>query len=417
MTTRRRSRPGVTLTEVLIAMFVMALGMLALLTLFPLGVFQIGQALKDDRTTQTASQADGVLRSLWRNQVVQPLNDNDPTTLPDPFVWAMDDPNLLLQKPSTLKPGSFEDHYGPYLLTNGTTVPQMSPLPITPTTLMTGETWSGAPSDNPPITGGNLYDPLGSAHYVTPGTAGQAASYPVMIDPLGYLARPNALDQRWVANSAGNTSPLIPRRNLSVGAAQMNGYQAIQTCCLVDDFTFRPNGSATTPGVGGTTRQGRYSWAAIVQRPVNATRDVATLKIMVFDGRPPLLATPGDEVIVTTTVANPGTDRSIVVDVPNRSADQAPLVRKGGWIMDGTISINPLNSLLGIRHANFYRIAGVSEGAQNMVTNTTQYTLDLETAIQRTDGQTGPAAAYTAQIYLFAGLSEVFDRPALRPDP
>jgi prepilin-type N-terminal cleavage/methylation domain-containing protein len=42
-------RPGVTLMEVLIAMFIMAIGMLALLVLFPVGAVSMAQALKDDR--------------------------------------------------------------------------------------------------------------------------------------------------------------------------------------------------------------------------------------------------------------------------------------------------------------------------------------------------------------------------------
>ncbi len=42
-------RPAVTLMEVLIAMFIMAIGMLALLALFPVGAVSMAQALKDDR--------------------------------------------------------------------------------------------------------------------------------------------------------------------------------------------------------------------------------------------------------------------------------------------------------------------------------------------------------------------------------
>ncbi len=426
--TTRRSRPGITLTEVLIAMFVMALGMIALLTLFPLGVFQIGQALKDDRVTQTASQADGFLRAHWRTEVLGPLNDGNPATLPDPLFWAMDDPNLLLQRPSTGKgPTVMENHYlsAGYRLPTGTTIPQMPPLPITATTLMTGppaETWNSP--DTPAIT---PIDPLDDPHYANPGAAGQLASYPVIIDPLGFLARPGSPEQHFVARNSitsGTVPLLVPRRNLSPTGTALNNNGAIQTCCLVDDFTFRPNGSPTSPGgTGLTTRQGRYSWAAVIQRPVNATRDVATLKIMVFDGRPPLLATPGDEVVITqswtgapdvSTVGAaipltlvPGS-RSVSIRVPNRGSDQTPLIRKGGWIMDGTI-----DTTTGIRHANFYRIAGVTEGAPDPVTNTTPYTLDLETEIKRNDGQ---SAAYPAQIYLFANLSEVFDRPALQPD-
>jgi prepilin-type N-terminal cleavage/methylation domain-containing protein len=50
-------RPGVTLLEVLIAIFVMAIGLLALLTLFPLAALNMGQALQHDRAASAASLA------------------------------------------------------------------------------------------------------------------------------------------------------------------------------------------------------------------------------------------------------------------------------------------------------------------------------------------------------------------------
>jgi hypothetical protein len=53
-------RPAVTLIEVLVTMFIMAIGMLALLTLFPLGAISMGQALKDDRCASTAAMAENV---------------------------------------------------------------------------------------------------------------------------------------------------------------------------------------------------------------------------------------------------------------------------------------------------------------------------------------------------------------------
>jgi hypothetical protein len=64
-------RPGITTTEVLVALFVMALGAIAILTLFPLGMLQMGQALKDDRTSQAASSADGYMRWYWQVNVVE----------------------------------------------------------------------------------------------------------------------------------------------------------------------------------------------------------------------------------------------------------------------------------------------------------------------------------------------------------
>ena len=53
-------RPATTLIEVLVAMFIMAIGMLALMVLFPLGALNMGQALKDDRCASTAAMAENV---------------------------------------------------------------------------------------------------------------------------------------------------------------------------------------------------------------------------------------------------------------------------------------------------------------------------------------------------------------------
>jgi hypothetical protein len=48
-------RNGTTLVEVLVAIFIMAIGLLTLLTLFPLGALSMAQAIKDDRTAHAAA--------------------------------------------------------------------------------------------------------------------------------------------------------------------------------------------------------------------------------------------------------------------------------------------------------------------------------------------------------------------------
>ena len=63
---RRNIRKGVTLTEVLVAIFVCGLGLMALMTLFPLGAMNMAQALKDDRCGHCAANASSVLRAFWR---------------------------------------------------------------------------------------------------------------------------------------------------------------------------------------------------------------------------------------------------------------------------------------------------------------------------------------------------------------
>ncbi len=54
--TTMKRRPGITLIEVLVAIFVMSIGLLALLTLFPLGALRMSQALQDDRSDRACCQ-------------------------------------------------------------------------------------------------------------------------------------------------------------------------------------------------------------------------------------------------------------------------------------------------------------------------------------------------------------------------
>jgi prepilin-type N-terminal cleavage/methylation domain-containing protein len=54
---RYRGRRGFTLLEVLVSIFIMGVGLLALLTLFPLGAMSMARALQDDRAAQAANVA------------------------------------------------------------------------------------------------------------------------------------------------------------------------------------------------------------------------------------------------------------------------------------------------------------------------------------------------------------------------
>jgi prepilin-type N-terminal cleavage/methylation domain-containing protein len=67
-------RPGITLLEVLVAMFIMGIGLLSLLVLFPLAALTMQQAIRDDRSAQAAQQANGwALALLLRTDpAVQP---------------------------------------------------------------------------------------------------------------------------------------------------------------------------------------------------------------------------------------------------------------------------------------------------------------------------------------------------------
>jgi prepilin-type N-terminal cleavage/methylation domain-containing protein len=82
MTTARKRRPGVTLLEVLVTIFIMGVGMLALLTLFPVGAVSIARALKDDRCATCAGNADSIgwAQNIRNDPLVTPYYLGGPPT-------------------------------------------------------------------------------------------------------------------------------------------------------------------------------------------------------------------------------------------------------------------------------------------------------------------------------------------------
>src|SRR3954468_414636 len=84
-----RHRPGITLLEVLVAIFIMAIGMLALLTLFPLGALNMARALRDDRAAQAAANAENIAlaQDLRHDTTVSALFNSQPgwPVFVDPF--------------------------------------------------------------------------------------------------------------------------------------------------------------------------------------------------------------------------------------------------------------------------------------------------------------------------------------------
>jgi hypothetical protein len=72
-------RKGITLTEVMVTMFVMAIGLLALLTLFPLAALNMAQSIQDDRVGHCVANAEAIANMFWD---FRPAKDN--ITDPDP---------------------------------------------------------------------------------------------------------------------------------------------------------------------------------------------------------------------------------------------------------------------------------------------------------------------------------------------
>jgi hypothetical protein len=398
--TRPTRRPGLTLTEALIAMFVAAIGLLALLVLFPLGAMQMGQSLKDERTAQVAAQADQLMRYYWRHEVQRDGRIPGFPDGPDPLVFAFTRPNM----------NGFEIYPG--------TTPPMNP-----------DNFQIRASDRPNLAGSPpIYLSVYSSRYrrplnavgATPPLAPEPAtndpnfrwpSFPVVIDPLGWHPREGrAYSQLWVggrdnayltANGYGQDAlPLpLPRRtlrtflNLTAGAykpadsppsntpplcatppwqnvitaAFMYGQDGappvpfrspLRFCTLLDDLTYGEDGSGVPPtnttGTG-VERQGRYNWMAILQQPHVNDPTTANLTVVVYDGRAPGYAPDGQELMyprdsgfVTGNTPTASTLPHMVVFVPGSTAlrvyynGERPPISKGRWVMDGTLGGFPV---------------------------------------------------------------------------
>lgn len=228
-----------------------------------------------------------------------------------------------------------------------------------------------------------------------------AVSYPVYVDPMGsYATGGRALGDN------GETG--IPRVNLQMiaaaGAAGSN--IALRFCSLMDSLTYDADGNVPN---SFDMRELRYNFAWMLQRPSNRDRFTVRMQVVVYNKRAHLYAPPGSEAVFTGVTFTPG--ETAITNVPATAE-----VRKGTWVMDGTI--NPTNKdadgvARPLRHAEFYRVVSVTDLGNNVVT------LEVHKPVVRADGLSNPANTaqyqYTGNLVVMPGVADVFDRPNLIP--
>jgi type II secretory pathway pseudopilin PulG len=346
------TRRGTTLVEVLVAIFVTAIGLLALLALFPLGALSMAQAIKDSRTAHLAGNAAALAEAYG------------------------------LRNDASLYTGGIDVFQNP-----------------TPTT------------GTPP--------PLPTAHPELP-------SYPIYVDPIGvqaYSGIPGA--SIWLAGNLFS----VPRRSVSladrftsppltaVAVSTLRARETYRAFTLLDDMTFikdpdpvtrakfgdvtalpcAPDPTLTgTYDNGGVQRDGKYSFAVMLQRPRASNATFVNMTVVVYSGRPSSITTTGAgllqptgetmyTLLPTTGPAGSGASNNAgdtVITVAWTVGQEKPALRRGAWVLDASLELvapsstttppqnfppalppppAPATYTNGWIHSNFYRVVGITD--------------------------------------------------------
>jgi hypothetical protein len=411
-----KTRTGATLTEVLVAIFVMAIGLLALLTLFPLGALSMAQAIKDGRTAQSSKNAFAIAEAANIH--------NDPFVLNDSLI------PLVTVYPTGV-PGAFNNSTSYFL----NPYPQLLQRP-------------GLPPQPPldPLTSAGSFAPdlVTNIFLAVPGHFGQTydgPSYPIYVDPFGWQNYPPL-----VANAPGNspgltsvllwvvggiypaaTSPpagvnapvgysSIPRLPLSFlpvnpNPLAVNPLYATQSmsrwCTLTEDITFGENGTPSLT-TGPVQRENRYTWAWLLRRPKANDPSVVDVTVVVYSGR---------------SRTNPGETPyyPVAFDTTSKFVDinyvgTRPSVRAGSWILDATMEYYRDDWGLNVPdpHGFFYRVVGVTD------LNSTTMRLELQTYPKKGSIYTNPFPPNASKPYgvliVMENVVEVFEKgPGWQP--
>lgn len=425
-------RTGVTLSEVLIAIFVMAIGLMAVLTLFPLGALSMAQAIKDDRCAESNKNASALARRAWQEMLApdsqapngEMANLNAPnyyepapaTAIADPFVNAMVDPNYP-----------------------GTAPPAVVPHPY-------------------PSTASPVLAPLNAANQFY--QSGRW-SYPVFVDMVGW--NNNAIAgtpyQYWVGGQVGNAATnqpaSIPRRTLRAGqymrvsrnppvyidwslvgspplpigvtGSQIRSGFMHRYFYLTDDLSWGADGTLVdtngttaaasgTPLSGSVQRDGRYSWAFLLRRPQVNLPEQADLTIVVFSSR--TVDTPADENNQWIEQPYPNTrfylntnEAEIYYGALNNNLPR-PKIRKNSWILDATMAHRKsTGEYVPAPHGYFYRVVEVNDDTTNVLRLTLQQRVRWD---HPNDGWSVQNGAGIGLAIVMEHVAEVFERNTLR---
>ncbi|HQR06050.1 MAG TPA: prepilin-type N-terminal cleavage/methylation domain-containing protein [Gemmatales bacterium] len=351
-----RPRKGFTLTEVLMAMFVMAIGMISLLALFPAAFQQAKWALDNEQVARAAANAQSM------------------TEMPHMTVGTFGGMPLVSGTAQSVRN---DDTYRPETV-NSNLLWKNVPVPVTSQlgrTYFLFDSAAGAWTFNTNL--GSA--PVGSTARVRfpPVLVDPAvASIPSYVDTAAYNGtllpfHIGAYDTAKVpfgllaAGGTGRISVGVPRFSMSqyttdTGAIALRMQTEIS---MGDEINFDTNGQPLT-AAGQFARQRRFSWAYLCNWNDYKTPEICEVTAVVFNSRPDFIGTfPAGEVTYNSTIpvsSAAGIDAfgrvfvkgltQAVVKLP--SAEPMKL-KTGDWIFDNTFILPEYNDAFPLEKVPF----------------------------------------------------------------
>jgi len=297
-----RRRSGVTLLECLVAIFVMGIGLIALLTLFPIAALRMYVAIQSECTYQTGSNAMAIatLKGLPNDSVVLGTGYYKNPGIPG----ATND--AVSGSPSY---PVFIDPVG------WRTTPLGTPA----------QTWIGGGAP-----GGPAYIGRSSVSFVNNPAAGTSTQ-------AGYqwFTRLDDIDFESALPGTGNSPPGTPRLLLPVPPAPQPVF----------------------------TRSINYSYAFMCQRPNYADQTIVDVAVVVYNKRP--LSMTGTLSLPEYVYPNSAFNiASSTIQINYGAGGVPPPVRVGDWVLDATPVTSGGNIVSA--HAYFYRAVGVTDIGGNI---------------------------------------------------
>ncbi len=361
----QRARTAVTLMEVLVATFILSIGLISVIAMFPIGARNMIEAVKNERTAQAAHNADNMMRVAWKDWHTNP---SDGTPLTETQLYSVG------------------WKYRPYAPASDLHFANLMGLDLHREDERTAAVQSN-----------QLYSTLGYPQYVPEAIQDLGPSHPLFVDPIGFDIH-SGTQKYYVGDNMPLTYKFMQRLPHPDAHPQNSlPQQRLRLACLFDDMGFEQNGEPKTPG-GQLDRGYRYTHGWILQRPNNSMKNVVKAWVLAFDGRP--YNDVAAQEIPFYSVAGLGAtftqDAPDAVRLNYTVLGVKPNLKRNGWIMVATPWLRnaPLRWTI-----DFIRVTSIDDtiGSQQIL-------LGLEKPFPGQPNQV---------IIIFEHLGEVFDRGLL----